>query len=286
MPIVGAHVSAAVSLELAFERAEKIGAECFQFFISPPQRWLQTKHGVEEIERFKQTEIETGIGPNFIHGTYLVNLATQNPMHLQTSIEWLIYAMKMAQELKSAGVIFHTGSYGKLGFEATKEQIINSLTAVLNAVEAIPGEITPYLILENSAGQGGTIGSTLTELGELLKGVNHPKLKICLDTCHAFAAGYDVKNLIGLKDVITEFEEEIGLQNLVAIHANDSKFELGNKKDRHENIGEGFIGQEGFENLINHPSLAKIPFLLEVPGFTDTGPDKENVDLLKSLFKP
>lgn len=280
MPKIGAHVSAAVSLELSFDRAQKIGAECTQIFISPPQQWFQTKHDDEELERYRRKTKETGIKPNFIHGTYLINLGTKNPEHLQKSVDWLMYALHTAAKMGSDGVIFHLGSHKGVGFEKALPQIAKALRVILN-----PEEKTPYLILENSAGAGGSIGSKFSELGRILKEVGSDRLKVCLDTCHAYAAGYDIKSPIGLKSALEEFEEEAGLENLVAIHANDAKFDLGSGKDRHENIGEGFIGREGFENIINHPKFADLPFILEVPGYAGTGPDDENIQNLKSLIR-
>ena len=142
-----------------------------------------------------------------------------------------------------------------------------------------------YLILENPVATGGNIESSLQELGWILKEVSHPNLKICLDTQHAFASGYDLKTPEELNNFLEEFESEIGLKNLVAIHANDSKVEFNSKRDRHENIGDGFIGLDGFTNLISHPKLNKVPFILEVPGFSKSGPDLKNVQILKSLKK-
>lgn len=295
MPKVGAHVSAAVSLELSFEKAQSIGAEVTQIFISPPQQWFQTKHGEEETKRFRDKETEVGIGPNFIHGTYLINLGTQNPEHLEKSIDWLIYAMNFASQIKSSGLIFHLGSHKGVGFEKVLPQIVESLRKVLNRTEGEARSSAkkdpnrqpprPNLILETSAGAGGGLGGTFTELGQILKGVQSDRLKICIDTQHIFAAGYDIRTPLGLNNVLAEFDKEIGLENLAVIHANDSKTELKSGRDRHENIGEGFIGQEGFAGLLNHPKLANIPFILEVPGFSGAGPDAENVKLLKSLIK-
>ena len=278
MPKVGAHVSAAISLELAFERAQNIGAQCVQIFISPPQRWLQTKHDDAEIKKFLDAQKNTGIGPNFIHGTYLVSLGTEKPEHLQQSIEWLVWAMNMAGKLGIRGVIFHSGSHKGAGIDSVQKQIVETLKKVLSQSPE-----NTFLILENSAGAGGSIGRDFHELGQILKEVGDKRLKVCMDTCHTFAAGYDLRTPLTLKDVLEEFDQEIGLENLVAIHANDSKFDLKMHKDRHENIGDGFIGREVFENLINHPALKEVPFLLEVPGFDDNGPDAENVKILKSL---
>lgn len=277
MPKVGAHVSAAVSLETAFEKATNIEAECIQFFISPPQQWFQTKHDDAEIARFVTAQKESGIGPNFIHGTYLVNLGTDSEDHLKKSIDWLIYGLNLATKLEIKGLIFHLGSHKGRGFDTVLPQIVKALKRVLDSTKET------LLILETSAGAGGNIGRDFHELGQILKAVDNPRLAICIDIQHVFAAGYDVKSPFGLKDVLAEFEKEIGLNNLAAIHANDSKVEYKSGKDRHENIGEGFIGIEGFTNIINNEKLTEVPFLLEVPGFDDNGPDLENVRLLKSL---
>ncbi len=304
MPKVGAHVSAAGSLELSFERAQKIEAECMQIFISPPQQWVFTKHSDEEIAAFRKAQEETKVGPNFIHGTYLINLAAETPEHLNKSIEWLTYALNLADKLGIKGVIFHTGSHKGVGVDKVAKQVAEAIKKVLassplrsNNKQSLPpydgssssseqsesrSNDLPYLILENAANPN-SIGYQFSDLGKILKLVGDERLKVCLDTQHCFGSGYGIETVLGLKDMLKEFDEEIGLSNLAAIHANDSKVEFKSNKDRHENIGEGFIGKEGFTNIINNPQLKEVPFLLEVPGFTDSGPDLENVKMLKSL---
>ncbi len=278
MPI-GAHVSAAGSVEKSFERALDIGAECTQIFISPPRQWAQTKHLEPEVLRYKDLASKTGLGPNFIHGTYLINLGTQDSQNLEKSIEWLIYALEMADKFGIAGVIFHLGSHKGLGFNEVLPQVVKAIKKILSGTQK------SYLILENSAGAGNVLGDKFTELGQILKSVGSKRLKICMDTAHVFAAGYQINTKEGLDKTLSEFDKEIGLDNLVAIHANDSKVEFNSNRDRHANIGEGFIGKAGFTNLVNHPKLKDIPFLLEVPGFSGEGPDKKNVDILKGLRK-
>lgn len=278
MPKVGAHVSAAISLELSFQRAQDIGAQAAQIFISPPQMWQQPKHDQAEIDRYLEKSKHTGIGPNFIHGTYLINLGTQDEAHLKRSTEWLVIALNMAEKMGIEGLIFHTGSHKGNGFDSVLSQVAKSIKDVLKQV---PGKVK--LILETSAGAGGGIGGKFEELGQILKAVDNSRLKVCIDTQHVFAAGYDIKTKGGLDTTLKTFDKIIGLTNLLVIHANDSKTELSSGSDRHENIGEGFIGKDGFTNLINHPKLEEIPFILEVPGFSGNGPDKENIDLLKSL---
>lgn len=276
MPKVGAHVSAAISLEYAFDKAQKIGAECLQFFISPPQQWAFTNHDNDEIERFKSKASETQIGPNFIHGTYLVNLGTDKAEHLRKSIDWLIYGMKMAEKLEIQGLIFHTGSHKGKGLDGKMDQIVQAIREVMSQINS-----DTQLILETSAGGGGSIGRNFAELGMILKQVGDDRVRVCIDTAHTFAAGYDWRSDIDA--ILAEFGREVGLDKLAAFHANDSKMDFASYKDRHANIGEGFMGQIAFAQLLNHPLLKDKPFLLEVPGFADEGPDVENIEIMKKL---
>src|SRR4030042_1491349 len=140
-----------------------------------------------------------------------------------------------------------------------------------------------WLILENSAGMGGSIGAGFGELGAVMRELADARIKVCLDTQHAFAMGYDVASAGGLQAALAEFEREIGLEKLVAVHANDSKVPLGGGRDRHENIGEGAIGREGFRVIMAHPAFRELPFILEIPGLHNLGPDKENLDILKGI---
>lgn len=277
MPIIGAHVSAAVELSLSFERASHIGAKATQIFISPPQQWVQTQHSYEEIKQYLDKQQTLGIGPNFIHGTYLINLAAEDPLHLQKSIDWLKYALREADKMGVTGVIFHPGSHKGRGFDA----VVNQLTNAVDDILSQPGK--SFLVLENCAGSGGVIGG-FTELGQIFKQVESNRLKVCLDTQHAFAQGHDLSNKKGVEELLEEIDETVSLKNLVVIHANDSKVKVGTNKDRHENIGDGYIGKKGFKEMLNHPKLNDIPFILEVPGFSDNGPDRENIDILKSLL--
>jgi deoxyribonuclease-4 len=275
---LGAHVRTAGGVDKAVDRAEEMGAETIQVFSGAPQAWRRKNYKKEEVEAFKARLKETGIGPVFIHGLYLMNFGTDNPELLKKSQEALIAEMNSASLIGARGVIFHLGSHKGAGYEARVGQVIDQCRQVLDST---PDDA--WLILENAAGQGGAIGSKFAELGRIAKEVGSDRVKICLDTQHTFAAGYDVKTRKGLDATMAEFDKDIGLDRLAAVHANDSKIELGGGRDRHENIGEGFIGRDGFENLLSHAAFADVPFLLEVPGFDDSGPDKANVDILKEL---
>jgi deoxyribonuclease-4 len=275
---IGAHVRTAGGTDKAIDRAAEIGAEAIQVFSGAPQAWRRKSYKPEEVAEFKRKSAEMDIGPVFIHGLYLVNLASQDSALLGKSFEALTEEMRAAALLGANGVIFHLGSHKGAGYDACVDQLIDSCSRVL---EATPPEA--WLILENSAGMGGAIGSKFAELGRIAHEVGGDRVRVCLDTCHLFAAGYDVKTPAGLDATMEEFAGEIGLDRLAAVHANDSKAPLGGALDRHANIGEGHIGRDGFLNILSHPAFAEVPFLLEVPGFDNQGPDAENVRILKEL---
>lgn len=277
---VGAHVKTSGGVFKGIDHAEAIGAETIQIFCGAPQAWKRKVYKPGEVETYQSRVAETGIGPAFVHGVYLVNLATDNQEHLQKSLDALVHDMNACHTLGVKGVIFHIGSHRGAGYETVFQQVVDSVCKV---VDASPQDT--WLILENSAGMGGTIGSTFQELGRIIREAGSERVKVCLDTQHAFAAGYNLKTRDGLKAVMAEFDAEIGLERLVAVHANDSKCPLGGGLDRHENIGEGHIGKDGFESIMSHPAFKDVPFLLEVPGFDKSGPDKPNVDILKGIRK-
>ncbi|MCH8849619.1 MAG: deoxyribonuclease IV [Chloroflexi bacterium] len=275
---VGAHVSSSGGLTTAFERAGAIGAETIQIFGAPPQVWRRRKIRPEECEAFRAGMAETDIQPVFLHGVYLINLATANPEQLKKSSDALAGDLNLASAIGAKGVIFHVGSHKGAGFDQVLPQIVETLQSVLKET---PDDA--WIILENSAGMGGSVGSKFSELGAIMKAVDSPRLQVCLDTEHAYAAGYNLAEQAGIDEAMAEFEREVGVRHLVAVHANDSKIELGGGVDRHDNIGEGHIGREGFEVIMAHQAFADVPFLLEVPGFEKDGPDKPNIDILKEI---
>ncbi|MBI2171803.1 MAG: deoxyribonuclease IV [Chloroflexi bacterium] len=275
---IGAHVSTAGGLPKAIDRALEIGAEAVQFFCSSPQGWAFKPVPEAQTSAFRQRAQEAGIGPAFLHAIYLVNLSAPTPENLQKSMDSLVNYMGVASAMGGAGVVFHGGSHRGAGYDGIFRQVVDSLKAVL---ERSPQDV--LLCLENSAGMGNHIGSRFEEMGRILRAVDDPRMKVCLDTQHCFAAGYNVAARDGLDAAMREFDREIGLANLAAVHANDSKQALASGVDRHENIGEGHIGREGFLNILSHPAFRDLPLLLEVPGFENKGPDKRNVDILKEL---
>jgi deoxyribonuclease-4 len=275
---IGAHVSASGGIWTAIERGISIEAEAVQIFGSAPQTWRKTKHTPEAYERFRAARAEALLRAAWLHCIYLPNLAAEDDEMWEKSIDCVINALTVADGAGAEGVVLHTGSHFGKGVEAV-------LPRVARAFERIFTEAPrdTLLALENAAGQGGTIGKSFTELGVILKAVGDPRLTVCLDTCHSFAAGYDLAHEEGMERMLAEIDQEVGLDRLAVMHANDSKMELGSTRDRHENIGEGHIGYDGFRVILGTPQLQHLPMFLEVPGFEDKGPDLENVRRLKAL---
>ena len=275
---IGAHVRTAGGVDKAIDHAVEMGAETIQIFSGAPYAWKRKKYTEAEVEAFKKRIEETGIEPAFIHGLYLVNLASSDDALLARSHDALVGNMKAASLIGAKGVIFHIGSHMGAGYDAKLNQVVEYVGKV---VDNTPDDA--WMILENAAGMGGAIGSKFAELGTIIRESGSDRVRVCLDTQHAFAAGHDLRTRAGLDKMFEEFDRDVGLERLVAVHANDSKIALGGGVDRHANIGEGEIGRDGFVNILSHPAFAEIPFLLEVPGIEDHGPDKENVEILKSL---
>ena len=274
---LGAHVSAAGGIDKAVDRAVDIGAETIQAFASSPRGWAFKPIPEERAQAFREKAAAAGIASTFLHGSYLVNLGGA-PDHLAKSVDSLTNHMNAAAQIGAEGVIFHSGSHKGVGFDAVFERAVGAIKQVLaNTDESVA------LIIENCAGMGAQIGASFGEIGRLVKAADSPRVKICLDTEHAFAAGYNIADPQGLRDAMAEFDAEIGLDNLLVVHANDAKVEFGSGVDRHENIGEGYIGIAGFETIMAHPAFAQTPFLLEVPGANKKGPDKLNLDRLKDI---
>jgi len=275
---VGAHVSTAGGIDKAVDRAQEMGAEAVQIFISSPRGWAFKPISPAMVSAYKEKAEKAGIGPTFFHGIYLVSLGAATEENLDKSVEALTNYMQAAGELGASGVIFHTGSHRGMGYEGVFDQAVRAMSRVL---EASPPNV--WLTIENSAGMGDHICSKFSEIGRLMKALESSQVKVCLDTQHTFAAGYDLVNESGLEQVMEEFDREIGLENLVAVHANDSKTPFASAVDRHENIGEGYMGVEGFRVIMAHPAFRDVPFFLEVPGADGNGPDKVNVAKLKAI---
>lgn len=271
---IGAHVSTAGGVHNAINNAHLIEAECIQIFASSPRAWNFRVLNQESVDNFLDNIHDM---PVFLHASYLINLGGDQDL-LSKSITSLTNHMNAAHQLKARGVIFHCGSHKGAGFETILDQSVEALKSVLNNTSN-----DTLLIIENSAGSGGQIGSSLYEIGQIISKAKDARLKVCIDTQHAIAAGYDIRNKEQLESFVDEFGKYIGPDRLAAVHANDSKTELGAGVDRHENIGDGYIGEIGFTNIMNHRFFENTPFILEVPGIEGEGPDLININRLKAI---
>ncbi len=275
---IGAHVSTAGGIPTALDRARAIGAACLQIFITSPRAWRKTVITDEQTEIFKAGVQAHGLSPVFIHALYLTNLATDDAALREKTIDALAHALTTADRIGAQGVVYHTGSRKERDAGEALSHVIEGMKEILDRA---PGG--SQLVVETAAGEQGKVGATFAEIGELVRRVNASRVKVCLDTCHVFAAGHDIRTPAGVKAMLADFDREIGLEHLAVVHANDSKFPLGSRRDRHENIGEGEIGPAGFQALLAQPELRSLPWFLEVPGFDGNGPDKKNIDILNSL---
>ena len=276
--LIGAHVSAAGGTFKAVARAEEIGAECFQIFASSPRMWSSKPISEEVADKYRSEMDRSGMGPTVLHGKYLIALGSPDPELVAKSEAALQADVAAANILGALGVIFHPASHRGQGFDQVVDRFAASVRKVLDNE---PGDT--LLMLETSAGAGDHIGSSFTELGTLVRAIGDDRVAVCLDTQHVWAAGYDISSADSLNKTIDEFDKEIGLDLLRAVHANDSMRNLGSSVDRHDNIGDGFIGIAGFTTLMSHDAFKDVPFYLEVPGTNKSGPDRPNVDVLKMI---
>jgi deoxyribonuclease-4 len=277
MPI-GAHVSTAGGLSTSIGRAQALGAECMQIFLSAPRRLQHPKHSDEEVAAFKTLLAEAAIAPAFAHATYLINLASDDPGLRQASIANLCASGEWCDRVGLAGIVVHVGSGRTQRVEDAERQVASALTQVLDH-----GSVSGVL-LENSAGSGDTLGARFEQIGSLFDQLGRDRrLGLCLDTAHTFASGYDLRVDDGIERALDEIEQFMGLDRLRLIHANDSKVDLGSAVDRHENIGHGVLGEDAFVRMLAHPKLRDLPWILEVPGLDGKGPDLPNVQTLKRL---
>ena len=274
---LGAHVRTAGGLATAFERAQALGCECLQIFSSNPRGWQRALPKDEHVTAYNAAHAESPL-PAFFHTQYLINTGSPKPNVYDMSVLTLKHQLQTGDLLNAAGVVTHVGSHMGAGLESALPRITAAIGEALAASDTVP------LLLENSAGSGGNIGSSFADLGTILRACdNHERIKLCVDTAHAFASGYHVETAEGFDAMLAEIDEHFGLDRLAAFHLNDSKVPFDSHKDRHENIGEGYIGLEAFRYIVNHAALADTCAVLEVPGFDDKGPDQANMDIVRGL---
>lgn len=282
--VIGAHVSIAGGLTNAIKKAKEIGSEAIQIFITPPQTFKTKNYTEEDVNNFNLNLKKSYLKKIVFHSIYLLNLASEKEYLVKLSEDSLIYYLNFGSKINSIGTIFHIGSTHQKIIDFKNnifyKQIVLSIKKILNSTPE-----NQFLIIENVAGGGGKVGATLDELEFFYKQVDSKRLKFCIDTQHLFASGIDVSNFDIFEDWLKNFDKKIGIENLLCIHLNDSKSSLGSFVDRHENIGEGKIGKEGFQQILRQPLLQSKMFILEVPGFDGKGPDKENLERVKKYIK-
>jgi len=254
-----------------------------QIFSSSPRTWLAVMPAASTITAFKAAALKHKVKPVFIHAKYLVNLASDNKSLEAISIKSLIHDLNVADAIGAAGVIVHLGSHQGRGFAAVKQQLVENITKVLQDSKG-----SAMFLIENSAGQRGKIASQLDEISLLLKAINNQRLGWCLDTCHAWVAGFTCGKASGngadQNDIVATAKKLRILDKLMVLHVNDSRDPFSSGRDRHDNLGEGQMGKEILSAYVNHPELKHLPLILEVPGFDSNGPDKKNLDILKNLI--
>ena len=276
---IGAHISVAGGISKGVERGKEIEVDCMQIFAGSPRRYEVTFPSEKETEKYRKNISESGISPVYIHASYLLNLASENDEILQKSLRSLKETLNFSDFIGAEGVIYHPGS-PKGG--SKKEAIKREVKSILKILRETPKGT--LLIIENTAGKK-KIGTTPEEVGKIFRAVNSSRLRVCIDTAHSLESG----NISEFSDKkirswLKEWDREVGLKNLSLFHINDSLTTFSSQHDRHANIGEGYIGKEGFKNLSRCKELPKVPWILEVPGFDDKGPDKKNVDIIKKLW--
>ena len=273
--LFGAHCSGGIKKALA--KGADMGAETVQLFVQSPRTWRFPNHDPADLESFRTTREERGV-PVFVHALYLVNLATPDEEVYGKSVETMRSTVDAACAIESEGVVFHVGSHLGAGFEHGLERVVPAIAQVLER-----SNDRTWVLMENSAGAGGTIGRSLDELAVIFDGLDrHERLGICLDSCHLFVSGIDVTDRAVLDALLEELDERIGLDRLRLLHANDAKAPLGSNRDRHDNIGEGLMG-EGLGVFLAHPKLQGLPVVLEVPGADGHGPNAEEIRKLREL---
>jgi deoxyribonuclease-4 len=274
--LFGAHCSGGV--KKAIDAAEGLGADVVQLFVQSPRTWRLPKHDPATFERFRERRAETGLGGVLVHALYLVNLAAPDKAIYSKSVDTMRSTMDAACAIQADAVIFHIGSHLGAGFDAGVKRLVPALEQVLDRCSD-----TTWLLMENSAGAGGTIGRSIEELGVIFDALGrHERLGVCLDSCHLYVSGVDVTDRGALDGLLAEVDDRIGLDRLRALHANDSKAPLGSNRDRHENIGAGLIG-ERLGAFLSHPRLQGLPTVLEVPGKDGRGPNANEIRKLREL---
>jgi deoxyribonuclease-4 len=276
--LIGAHVSTAGGLVRALERAEERGAESMQIFNQSPRAWRPPRYSEEDFAAFRERLAESPVQSVYIHAVYLINVASDDPEVCRKSLASLTHALSVGDAIGASGVVVHPGSGKGQAPAPTFKKLGKAMKAALKATDSTP------LLFENTAGAGFTIGRTFEELARVIEVSGGGKrLGVCLDSCHLLASGYEVRDKAAFKQVVDEYDRIVGLDRLLALHLNDSKVALGSNVDRHANLGEGELGEEGIRVFLGERRFKGLPVLVEVPGTDGHGPDRAQIDIAKRL---
>jgi deoxyribonuclease-4 len=276
--LFGAHVSAAGGISNAIDRIAEIDGDAVQVFTQSPRMWRPTSHAPVELERFRARREEAGVRAVACHALYLVNLASRDPNVRERSQLAMRSTLETAQGIGADAVVFHVGSHLGLGFEEAVEIVTPALRELLNLTTD-----DLWLCMENCAGAGGTIGRSIAELAAIAHALGgHPRLGLCLDSCHWWASGVDVTDATTLDAAVQDLDRAMGLDRVRVLHVNDSKTPLGSNRDRHELVGKGLIG-DGLATFLGHPAFQKLPAIVET--WEDKGVDTEDLRELRRLHR-
>jgi deoxyribonuclease IV len=282
MPLLGAHMSTSGGLDQAILRGKSIGCETIQLFVANPNRWQTKPFEPKEIARFQSTYAQNEVRPVIAHDIYLINLGSPDSEMWNKSLVAFEDEVCRCAQLGIPYLVMHPGAHMGAGEAAGLKRIAQSLDLVRERV----GPVAVKVLLETTAGQGTVLGHHFAQLAEIMAlAVDASWLGVCLDTCHVFAAGYELRTEAGYAQTWGEFERVIGLKRLVFIHLNDSKGCLGCHLDRHEHIGKGQLGLEAFRRLLNDPRVHDLPMCLETPKGPEMKEDVENLAVLRSLIR-
>jgi deoxyribonuclease IV len=275
---IGAHLSSSGGIHTAVDRAEAVGAESLQVFTQSPRMWRPTNHDPANFERFRERRAEVGLHGVLCHALYLCNFAAPDDEIYEKSVTALRNTMQVACAIGADAVVVHVGSHLGSGFDHGLERVVPAMEQVLELCTD-----DTWLLMENSAGAGGTIGRSIEELATIYERLDsHPRLGVCLDSCHLYVSGVDVTDAAQLDALLDEVESSIGLDRLRALHVNDSAAPLGSNRDRHANIGEGLLGEE-LGVFLGNPRLQGLPAVLETAGPEKRGPDANEVRKAKEI---
>ena len=282
-PLLGAHMSIAGGVGNAFIEGKKVDCDAIQIFTKSSRQWASKPYSKEEIELFHINRKETGIGSVIAHDSYLLNMGSPDAALRSRSVAAFIDEFERCELLGVSNLIAHPGAHVGTGELDGIKTIAKSLDEVHKACSGYRARVT----LEITAGQGSNLGYRFEQIANMIDATKESdRLRVCFDTEHAFAAGYDIRTREGYEKTFAEFDEIIGIDLLAAFHLNDSKKEFHSRVDRHEHIGKGFIGVEAFRLLMNDKRFWGVPMCLETPKGPDLKEDRENLELLRSLIQP